>query len=453
MSRAHDGDRDLLAPLSEAARRRASEDAGDGPRPETWRRVRFARERDRARGAGPRRWTLPVVAAAGLVLALGGWLARRPRPLTYVVTGGEVEANGYVACAGEAPTELRFSDGTRVRLERGTRMSVAAPGPRGARLRVEDGQAHFEVIHRPGADWSVEAGPYRVQVTGTVFDVRWSAGDEAVIALRVGSVRVTGPHLAAPVTLAPGQRLVARLASADVRLEAGPLDEVASAPPAPVALALAAPPVANPSASITAAPSNPAPAAEREPPPTAPQGEALTRPRAAPRASGRAASGPRETLAPDGWARRVANGESAAVLSEARAHVFDDVIGDVNVDARSLAALADAARYDGQPALSQRALTELRRRFPDSAEARTAAFQLGRMADDAGDARGALAWYRRYADEAPRGPYAAEAFGRELLDIERLSGRAAAAPAARAYLARFPDGTYLLQARAMLGLP
>jgi hypothetical protein len=40
-----------------------------------------------------------------------------------------------------------------------------------------------------------------------------------------------------------------------------------------------------------------------------------------------------------------------------------------------------------------------------------------------------------------------------LLDVERLSGPAAAAPLARAYLARFPEGTYLLQARAILGLP
>ena len=205
-------DRELLAPPVRG-RAAAEADAGAGPAPEAWHRLRQARERDRARAAGPRRWTLPAVAVAGLALALGGWVARRARPLTYVVSGGQVEANGYVTSVGAAPTELRFSDGTRVQLARGARMSVAASGPRGARLRVEDGQAHFEVTHRPGADWSVEAGPYRVQVTGTVFDVRWSAGDEAAVALRVGSVRVTGPHLATPLTLAPGQRLVARLAT------------------------------------------------------------------------------------------------------------------------------------------------------------------------------------------------------------------------------------------------
>ncbi len=429
-----DRDRERLTRLSEAARVDADADVGAGPAPEAWHRLRQARGRDRGRAAGPRRWTLPAVAAAGLALALGGWWVRRPRPLTYVVNGGQVEANGYVTSVGAAPTALRFSDGTRVLLARGARMSVADSGPRGARLRVEDGQAHFEVTHRPGADWSVEAGPYRVQVTGTVFDVRWSAGDEAGVALRVGAVRVTGPHLATPLTLAPGQRLVARLATAEVRLEAGALvddarvvraPDRAASPEASAPSAAAVPP-----ALLDALPRAHAPRAARPPSPARATEPAFT---------------------PDDWARRVASGDSAAVLAEARAHVFDDVLG--SVDAHALAALADAARYAGQPALSERALTELRRRFPASAEANTAAFQLGRLADDAGDARSALGGYRGSGWEATRGPDAAEAFGREMLDVERLDGRAAAAPVARAYLERFPEGTYLLQARAILGLP
>jgi ferric-dicitrate binding protein FerR (iron transport regulator) len=441
VSQDRERDEALLAPLAEAARRLADADAGTGPRPEAWHRLR--QERELARAGGRRRWTLPAVAAAGLALALGGVFARRPRPLTYVVNDGAVEANGYVARAGAAPTELRFSDGTRVQLARGARMSVSAPGPHGARLRVENGEAHFEVTHRPGADWSVEAGPYRVQVTGTVFDVRWSAGDEAAVALRAGSVRVTGPHLAAPVTLAPGQRFVARLATAEVRLEAGALDgDDANRASAPA-----------PNESPTPLSATPAPAML---PAATSRAAAATSTAAAPLAHAVRATRPaRPTdagiLAPESWARRVAGGESAAVLAEARGHVFDDVIGDV--EASALVALADAARYTGEPALAERALTELRRRFAATAEAHTAAFQLGRLADDAGDPSGALAWYRSYAQEAPRGPYAAEAFGREMLDVERLTGRAAAAPIARAYLERFPEGTYLLQARAILDLP
>jgi hypothetical protein len=425
-------DRDLLAPLTAAARRLADEDAAPGPAPGAWHALSRARERDRARAAEwPRRWAVPAIAAAALGLALGGVLARRPRPLTYVVSGGRVEANGFVVGEAVAPTELRFSDGTRVRLASGARMLVAAPGPHGVHLRVEEGQAHFEVTHRPGADWSVEVGPYRVQVTGTVFDVRWSAGDEAIVALRVGSVRVTGPHLAAPLTLAAGQRLVTRLATSEVRLERGALDEERASAVAPAA-ARAGPPVDEARPEHEA----PAPAADRPP-------SRLARP-------ARPAAAP-ATLAPIGWSERVARGDGAAVLAAARARGVEHVFS--SVDASALVALADAARYAGDPRLSARALVELRRRFPGSAEARAAAFQLGRMADDDGDAHAALDWYRRYSGETPRGPFAAEAFGREMLDIERLSGRAAATPLARQYLERFPEGTYLLQARAILGPP
>jgi hypothetical protein len=424
-----DRDRDLVARLSEAARADAAREADAGPGVEAWHRLQQAR----AHPPGARAWRTPAAVAAALALASGltfGWLARRPRPLTYAVSGGQVETNGYVARPGESPTELRFSDGTRVALARAARMSVAATGALGARLRVEDGQAHFEVTHRPGADWSVEAGPYRVLVTGTVFDVRWAGGDEATVALRVGSVRVTGPRLAAPVTLAPGQRFVARLSTGAVRLETGALDDGDAAAPPP------RPEEPRPAVAPAAEAERPAPATARAARPA----RAPTPPR------------PDEPAwTPLDWDRRVASGDSAGVLADARVHGLDDVVA--GVDARALTALADAARYAGQPALSARALTELRRRFPASVQAPGAAFELGRLADNAGDARGARAFYRRYAEEAPRGAYAAEACGREMLDTERLDGRAAAAPAARAYLDRFPDGTYLLQARAILGLP
>ena len=154
---------------------------------------------------------------------------------------------------------------------------------------------------------------------------------------------------------------------------------------------------------------------------------------------------------PQAWAERVARGEASSVLAEARARSLDDVVA--SVDGPALAALADAARYSGEPVLSQRVLQELRRRFPASPHAGAAAFLLGRLADDGGDAAAALIWYRRYRDEAPSGHYAAEALGREMLAVERVSGRAAAAVLARDYLGRFPDGTYFLQARAILGQP
>jgi ferric-dicitrate binding protein FerR (iron transport regulator) len=416
MKRDEARDEALIAALSEAAREVAAACAV-GPAPAAWHRLQEARARPRA-GILRRRW-LPAAALVvlGSVGGLVGVLAaRRARPLTYVVEGGEVEANGYVRSVGSAGTELRFSDGTRVRLDRGARLSVGAASARGAGLRVEDGQAHFEVVHRPGAAWSVEAGPYRVQVTGTVFDVDWQGATEsATIRLRTGSVRVTGPHLAAPVALEAGQRLIARLATGEVRLEGIDEKDGIDAPPRLVDSPPRVPPLVTPPVY--------APARRRAPPP----------------------------FEPAAWPGRIARGEAAAVIAEARTRSLDTVLA--GVDGPALAALADAARYSGEPALSERALRELRRRFPTSAQAPKAAFLLGRMADDRGDRSAALSLYRQCRAEAPRGPYAAEAVGREMLVVERLSGREAATSIARQYLEHYPEGTYLLQARAILGLP
>src|SRR5205814_2091873 len=104
----------------------------------------------------------------------------------------------------------------------------------------------------------------------------------------------------------------------------------------------------------------------------------------------------------------------------------------------------------GRTDLAERAFNVTRHRFPGSSRARTAAFLLGRMADDRGDARSGLAWYRAYPGAAPSGPYAAEAVGREMLIVERLGGREGAVSIARDDLGRFPNGTYMLQARALI---
>ncbi len=421
-------DEALLAALSRAARADADAElqTDGGPASAVWHRVRQAR----AGGVERRVWRWgAAVATAALACGLGAWALRRPPALTYFVSGADAqsngEGNGYVRASGSTPTELHFSDGTRVLLARGARLSVGTPGPHGARLRVEDGEAHFEVEHLPGADWSVEAGPYHVAVTGTVFDLRWTgAEDTAVVTMHAGSVVVTGPQLTTPIRLTSGQRFAARVASGQIRI-----DRIDRAPTAPAALA----------------PTPPAPAAT---PPAPAEVPAPVR-APAPARTARMPAGPR--VHADRWSHQVASGDAAGVLIEARARGVDTVVA--GVDDEALAALADAARYSGARDVSTRALEELRRRFPSSTRAPAAAFLLGRLSDDAGATSAALAWYRTYVAEAPRGPYAAEALGREMLAIERLSGRAAATTAAHDYLARFPDGTYLLQARAILDLP
>jgi ferric-dicitrate binding protein FerR (iron transport regulator) len=436
-------DERLVEAFSEEARRVAAAAAAGQPPPGAWHRLQARRQATGRRTS----WRWAAAASLGaLALGLVGWQVARDRagrPLTYQVAGSAVEDSGYVSAGEGESARLTFSDGTRIQLSPGAKVSVAAPGAHGARVRVQDGRAHFEVVHRPHAAWTVDAGPYAVEVTGTVFDVRWSAAEEvAEVRLRAGSVRVSGPLLTEHATLRPGQNLIARLADHQLRIE----DERAAAPAAaPQVPAPAAHPAAPAETAPPPAPAPPAPAAvkpTRKSKPRARQVALVSPPVPAP------APAP---WAPRDWGTRVASGDASAIVAEAEAHGIDAVLDEA--DAPALVALADAARYGGRRDLAARVLLAERRRFPGTPAAGNAAFFLGRLADDQGKPTQALDWYRRYLTEQARGPYASEALGRVMLGVARVSGRAAARELAEEYLDRFPNGTYLLHARQILAAP
>jgi TolA-binding protein len=478
-------DRDLLPGLedgaiidamSEASRRTATEDAGPGPTPAAWHRLQVRR----ARGTRPP-WRGLLVAGAGvaavvaLVLVARG--VQRGMPVTYAVAEGAAEQDGYIR-GGRDGSRIEFSDGTRVDLAQGARVSVLSRGPRGARLRLEEGEARFDVVHRPHAAWSVEAGPYVVYVTGTAFDVRWSGTNEVIeVRMRAGSVQVGGPLLPERVTLRAGQHLTAKLASGelhigDARAAAADDDDGAPAriaPPADQPSGLGAAPAPalppQPAAEPALAPerplapsSLPAPQARprREPPappgigPAAPAAAATpSRSSTAHRATARAV--PTIGFTPRTWSSAITSGNATRVVAEAEAHGLEKTL--LEVDSPALVALADASRYSSRPEVAVRAFIAERQRFPNTPAAHSAAFFLGRLADDRGDVAAGLAWYKRYLSETPQGPYAAEALGRKMLAVERISGRDAARSVAAEYIERFPNGTYLLQAHSILANP
>jgi hypothetical protein len=79
---------------------------------------------------------------------------------------------------------------------------------RGVEIDLRDGKARLTVAHRVGAHWTVFAGPFRVDVTGTRFAVNWSESSGRFrIAMLEGEVHISGGPLSAAMPLHAGQTL------------------------------------------------------------------------------------------------------------------------------------------------------------------------------------------------------------------------------------------------------
>jgi transmembrane sensor len=165
--------------LPRAAR---SEEVGKAPQP---------------RSAPAKRRTA-LAMAAGLLMALGG--------LWWIQTAG----GAYSTRLGEQQVAT-LRDGSRIALNTDTRLGVQLDDEL-RRIKLEKGEAMFEVAHDPERPFVVIAGDTRVQALGTVFIVRKTA-DDVVVTLIKGKVAVTrdraraGGDALAPVILSPGEKL------------------------------------------------------------------------------------------------------------------------------------------------------------------------------------------------------------------------------------------------------
>jgi hypothetical protein len=355
-----------------------------------------------------------TIAAAAIVAALAVVAAvlfiRRPASIDYRVSGPVVTEGGWLGVPKDrGALSLRFSEGTEIDLGPGTKGRVAEVTPDGARVVLATGVLRARVVHQPRAHWTVVAGPYAIEVTGTAFDVGWSTeGERLELSLHDGSVIVRGPSLRDGIRVAAGQRLVAHARTGGAELS-----------------------------------SLFAPEAAREAPPEAPS------------ATGPEPSEPVESTpagpAPPSWSEMLAAGNFRGVLAAAQARGIDATLNRGSIG--DLVALADAARYAHDKNLAKRGLLAERARFPRSAEARAAAFVLGRMADDSGLSAEALRWYDDYLAESPHGAFAAEALGRKLVALVRSGDVGAARVVAKGYLERFPRGAHAAYAREVLPNP
>jgi transmembrane sensor len=95
---------------------------------------------------------------------------------------------------------VRLDDGSRISLNSDTRIRVSCCEPE-RRVRLDRGEAYFEVARDPAHPFVVVAGEHEVKALGTAFVVRHDTSRTAVTLVE-GKVAVSGAEV-----LSPGQRL------------------------------------------------------------------------------------------------------------------------------------------------------------------------------------------------------------------------------------------------------
>ncbi|WP_437523633.1 FecR domain-containing protein [Sorangium sp. So ce726] len=367
---------------------------------------------------------LTLAVAAAVLLGVNGWQRRtRSDRLSYEVEGGAVQQDGSVQADTSSRPKVRFSDGTEVQLAEMARAHIVSVNEQGARVALDRGEVHARVVHRSEAQWLFDAGPFLVTVTGTAFALSWAPEDERLdLRLESGAVVVSGPLSGKPIAVRAGQWLTLRQRTGEVLLRDLDPQQGAEASPAPA-----------PSSSNRA-----------EEPGAAPVPEPLGMP-AGPAAAALSAEPRRD------WAGKLAAGKLDAIVDEAQRRGLDVSLAESSNE--ELSVLADAARYTRRNDIARQALLAQRRRFPATQRGKEAAFLLGRLAEAQEGGAAALAWFETYLKEAPQGAYASEALGRKMVIVQRLHGDAQAEAVARAYLLRFPGGTYAQAARALARTP
>jgi hypothetical protein len=369
-----------------------------------------------------------LVAASVLVLVVALRHHTETSVLSYVIENKSSPDDRSLDVGTGLPQTVRFSDGTEVRVDQGTRAQIRFVTDHGAELAMARGALHASVVHSATSEWRFDAGPFVVHVTGTAFGLSWDPElDRFDLRLEHGSVTVSSPVVNDPIPVRAGQWLTIRPRSNEVFIR----DLSAAA------------------TNDEPEPDSGSPSVERDS--VRPPSPTRSFPAHAPE-SARVIPEPKPAAAAGhNWAQDLLHGKADQVVDDALRRGLDGCLAESS--GSELAALADAARYTRRNDVARRVLLAERRRFAGSRTAADAALFLGRLAEAEQSDGQALTWFDTYLAEAPAGPHASEALGRKLAIVRHSGGAAAARSIAEEYLTKYPDGTYSSAARAILKTP
>jgi transmembrane sensor len=411
--------------------------------------ARIASEQDRlrSRGADAMRARLREIAAStpvgrrrfaprtyaigcsmALVMATGAWLLAskpvRPSQLTVVLgrAATRLSAATFIEADAREPSLLRFSDGTRVELAPRSRGRLVELDADGAHILLESGLARVHVIHRARTRYRFSAGPFKVLVTGTRFELRWNPDADAFeLALQEGRVELSGCAFGPGYQMPAGQRVRASCKGKGFIVSAIDAEQV---PAAPLTTGSASAGVERPSAAASAS--------------------------AGEQATGRTRSRPSRPSAqePADWLALARAGKYVPAFDAAEAAGFEAQAK--RAGPRELLMLADAARLAGATRREASALHQLRKRFAGTEAAAIAAFSLGRLEfDHHAGYQQAAQWFETYLKEQPSGALSREARGRLIEATVRAGDLARARSLADGYLHDYPAGPHAKLARSL----
>lgn len=373
---------------------------------------------------GRPRWPLALglagAAALALVLWVSAWKSNPDGELLARWQGSDVGSHAALVAGDAAPAPIDFSDGSRITLEPSAVAKLETVSEERTGLVLEQGRVSAKIKQHVGRAWTISAGPYRVEVTGTEFTVDWDRASGFRVAVHSGSVRVTGGDLPnGGVALGEGQQLSRATRAKDVSPETPPT------PAPPQGVKVTDLPVVDPEEGEgelpRALPREPTDDADAMDPPETPQ-----------------------------WRSLAEDGDYVAALRLAEASGFDDVVATSGPS--DLLLLGNAARYARNGLRAKQAYTAIRGRFPGTHTARLSAYYLARLAGDVErQPRSEATWLRTYLTESPSGELSGSARAR-LMELLRSLGDAGGARSVAAdYLKHHPNGPHADVARSLLG--
>jgi len=323
------------------------------------------------------------------------------------------------------------------------------------------------VVHRDETRWTVEAGPFVVNVIGTRFQVRWEPGDEAFgLEVHEGTVRLSGPSGTRTVTQSDGAVRVGlrpSLPTPTTPALAAPVEEETVTEPRPARIIER--PEPRTTASFDVAPvhsearvATPDTPSYRPPsgslqlklPPKTPDAASDPQPAAEPEVATEAEleSAAREAPTPEpAWKELVAQGKYREMLSSLSPAQLEEAMW--QGDERDVVNIAAAARRSGD-GRTRYMYSVVRARFTGTDAAANAAFMIARMEFHEKAPHAAAGWLEIYLRERPEGRFSREAAGRLVEAYLQSEDPRKAKAAAERYLARYPNGPHAALARSVL---